>query len=429
MRSSFRQWPRHLQIVLLVSLVIGLAERIVWAVVRKNGSATGEAFNVAVAIAKGRGLADPFFDGQGPTAHFLPIPPGVAGGVYALFGIQSATSEAILLVLSLGLCFGSYWLLGGYLRRLGVSLACTVYGFAFLCLAPIYTGMEVFDYRVWEGGMAVMAAVIFLRLLVSPEMSGRRRALIAAFPALIFFINPIMGIAAGCALAIWLWRQSRAAWLRSAAIFIATFLLLFGPWTVRNAIVMGEPIWLRDNLGLELAVANFPGAVMPADPKAMFDGRLEEVHPFVGVNAYLDLKDAGGEIGYSRQMKLETVAWMQAHPGDVALIWARHLRELLLPPPWYFQTARGVVFPYVRSAMICATHLLGFVGLLLLWRRDPRRTAQLLPFVLLPILAYIPFQPITRYTWLYYTPLAYAAAVAVDAGLRRFASRKAAIVV
>jgi len=421
----FRTWPMSLRIVTIAALVIGLIERIVWALVRKNGSATGEAFNVAVAIAKGRGFADAFAEGQGPTAHLLPIPPTVAGSVYTLFGIQSAVSEAILLALTLALVFASYWLLGGFFRRIGASLTSSVYGFAFLCIAPIYTGMEVFDFRVWEGGITIFVAAIFLRLIISSQLSPPLRIVVTALPALIFFLNPIVGIAACCALFVALWRRRSAGWLRAGTVFAVTFVLLFTPWTARNMIAMGHPIWLRDNLGLELAVGNYPAAVDPADPKTMFDARIAEIHPFSGGEPYRALQAAGGERAYAAQMGRETVAWMSGHPAGVARIWARHFRELTLPPPWLFQTAHGRLFPVVRAILIDAVHLLGFAGLLLLWRRNRFGTAALLPFVLLPILAYIPFQPITRYTWLYYIPLAYAAAVAVEAAFGRLRRRNA----
>jgi len=419
----FRSWPISLRRVTISALVFGLIERVGWALVRQNGSATGEAFNVAVAVAKGRGFADAFAEGQGPTAHLLPIPPTVAGGVYATFGIQSAVSETILLALALGLVFGSYWLLAGFFLRLGAPLLSVVGGFVFLCVAPIYTGMEVFDFRVWEGGMTMTAIAIFLRLLVSRRSSPVRRTMIAALPALIFFLNPICGIAACCVLLFYLWRRQTVDRSRALAVFAVSFLLLFGPWTVRNSAVMGHPIWLRDNLGLELAVANHAGAVAPGDPKATFDARLEQVHPFVSVAAYRALQHAGGEVAYARKIGDETSNWMKAHPGDVGRIWLRHLQEILLPPPWHFQTAHGVLLPIIRSVLIRTVHVLGLLGLILLWRRDRFATSCLLPFVLLPILAYIPFQPITRYTWLFYIPLAYSAGITADALLRRCVTR------
>ena len=65
--------------LLSLATLVGLAERIGWATIRRTPWATGEAPNVAIALAHGRGFSDAFFVGQGPTAHLLPIAPAIAG--------------------------------------------------------------------------------------------------------------------------------------------------------------------------------------------------------------------------------------------------------------------------------------------------------------------------------------------------------------
>lgn len=418
-----RAWSPWQRSIIVVAALIGLVERIGWALVRPNGSATGEAHNVAVAIAQGRGFADAFAVGQGPTAHLLPLPPLFAGGVYRLLGVGSGPAEAVLLAWSIGLTFATYALFGMVARRIGVSRAACIAGFAFLCVMPLFTSVEAFDFRAWEGGMTMTAAGLFLLLLLrggsdKPEGPWRRWAL-GALPAVLLFLQPIVGLAACCAwiLAVW---QGRPRGRPALASFALVLTILFGSWTARNVAVMGEPIWLRDNLGLELAVANHPAAVAPEDPRAVFQARLAEVHPMVGAGAYRALIAAGGEPAYARKVGRQTIAWMRENPRSVARLWLGHLRQIVLPAPWQFQTARGRALPVVRATAFDVVALAGLIGLALLLRRNWRRAILIAPFVILPILAYVPFQPILRYIWLVYAPLAYLAAHAAFAAWRRW---------
>lgn len=410
------------RVVLIIALIIGLAERVGWAVVRPNGSATGEAYNVAVAIASGRGFADAFAVGQGPTAHLLPLPPLFAGGVYRVLGVGSTPAEAVLLGWSLLLTFATYALFSLIARQLGLPRRACIGAFAFLCVAPLFTSVEAFDFRAWEGGMTMSAAGAFLWLLLREDAGERVPAwALGALPALLLFLQPIVGLAACSAWAVASWGRSRRARAMPAlATFAVVAAALFGSWTARNIAVMHEPIWLRDNLGLELAVANHPGAVAPADPAAAFQARLAEVHPMVGADAYAALVAAGGEPAYARLLGRRTLAWMRANPGSVARLWLGHLRQIILPAPWQFQTAHGRVLPLVRALMFNVVAVAGLLGLALLARDRGRRALILAPFIVLPIMAYVPFQPILRYIWLVYVPLTYMAAYAMMVGFRQW---------
>src|SRR5260370_26592629 len=94
-----------------------------------------EALNVAVAFAQGGGFADAFKLGQGPAAHILHISPAVAGTVYAVFGVGSATSEFLLGCWSIGLAVGTYFVLFRAFKTLGSSRLARLLALAFGCMA------------------------------------------------------------------------------------------------------------------------------------------------------------------------------------------------------------------------------------------------------------------------------------------------------
>lgn len=414
----FADWPRAARILLALALVIGLAERVGWAIARRTPFATGEAPNVAMALAKGRGFADAFWAGQGPTAHLLPVAPAIAGAVYRLFGIQTPLAEALLCLWSIGLTFGSYALVYRVTRRLGTPRWAALGALVFLLVTPIYTTNEAFEWRVWEGGLGLLLGNLTLYLLIRAETGAppRRFGLwLALLPALAFFVNPPIGLCAYAGWALHLWRHHRtpAGIARATLATLLALALLIGPWTLRNWHAMGQPIPLRDDLGMELAVANFPEAVTGEDRNRTFFDHLTLVQPYIHPIAQRALIEAGGEIAYSKQLGAQAKVWISSHPRDFLTLCRRHLGQIALPGTWMFMTSHGVHLPVLRSILARAVALLGFLGLILALTRRDGRFLYVLPFVVVPILLYVPFQPVIRYCWLVYPIEAMLAADAI----------------
>src|SRR6185312_7250821 len=79
-------------------------------------------------------------------------------------------------------------------------------------------------------------------------------AALSLFVAIIFFVSPPMGLAAYCILFVsFIMHVAPSRWPSTVLIVVLTLTAVVTPWTIRNYIVMGEPIVLRSNLGLELS--------------------------------------------------------------------------------------------------------------------------------------------------------------------------------
>jgi hypothetical protein len=165
---------------------------------------------------------------------------------------------------------------------------------------------------------------------------------------------------------------------------------------------MGHPIPLRDDLGMELAVANFPQAVHGDDRNTVFYDRLQAIQPYIHPVAQQAMLAAGGEVAYSKLLGREAKAWITANPADFWLLCRRHLGQMTFPGTWMFMTSHGRYLPVFRSWVARAVALLGFLGLALALARRDWRFLYVLPFVVIPILVYVPFQPVIRYCWLVY---------------------------
>lgn len=414
-------------------MLAGLALRIFWILRQPNDMmAAGEARRVAISLATKGSFADPFYAGQGPTAHLTPTSPAIAGGVFALFGVDTPASSFLLATWCLLQVFASFALLLILFRRLGTPSLGLLLALAALCLVPIYIGNETIIFRYWDAALAVNLSLAGLLLFLKLDGQGDpgvRWMVVAAFlAAATMFVTPTLGVGTYIAAGIYLLRN--LAWPRimlAVAIAAVALTALITPWAIRNYFVMGAPILLRDNSGLQLAVANYPAAVDPVDPGEAYEQRLREVAPFFNQKLKTKFEAAGGEVAYNRKLAEETKAWIRAHPSEFARLTARHFTEFYWPRAWGFRHTGTGRFASERAIFLCVISTFALIGLGIgLWKRR-RGYIFLLPTVLAPGLIYSIFQPLPRYTYIVYGLLVFLAADCVSRWLverRRHASEK-----
>ena len=407
---------RTVRVGVIVLMLLGLALRVGWLMSQPPGRHfAGEARRVAVSLATNGTFADALYPGQGPTAHLTPTSPAIAGGVFALLGVDSPASNAVLTAWSLLQVFSSFLLLFMLFRKLGTPAFGLFLAMVALCLMPILIGDETIEFRYWDAALAVNFATATLLVLVSLDGRGdpgwRWMVGAALLAAITMIVTPTLGIGIYAAAGIYLWRN--LSWRRmalAAAIATMVLALLITPWAIRNYRVMGAPVLLRDNAGMQMAVANYPEAVHPRDAGAAYEKRLREVSPYFNVEMKTALEAAGGEVSYNKQLARETKAWIKAHPRDFAFLTLRHFTEFYWPRAWQFRHTGSGTLARERAAFVCLVSFFGFIGLA--WGLSQRRPGYLylLPVVLLPGLAYSVFQPLPRYTYLIYGLLVFLAA-------------------
>jgi hypothetical protein len=428
---------RHLP-ALLVGL--GVLERIFWNVARPGRGGGGEAMRVALSVGGGQGFANAFRFGQGPTAHLLPISPGIAGLLYRLLGVASLRAEVVLAAWSIGLAMTTYLLLFQAFERLGTPRWARVVGLGFGCIAPTYAGQEAVDFRVWDGGLAACLAALFLTLLLAPLEeralgSGRTRLssstaasrssripVAAAIAAVIFFVNPPLGAAVILCLGVFALRETPLRHAALAAAVGATVLaLLVAPWVMRNERVLHAPILLRSDGGLELAMANYPTALVADDRKLQFLDRLHSIHPSFNQQAYQAVKTVG-ELAYSRRVGAQAARWMRAHPEEVAGLMLLHIRQTLVPQTWEFDVFGRHVSPPLRAALADLASVAGLIALGVGVASGRRGWGYLATMIGIWVILTSPFQPVPRYTYLIYPFLVFCGADLI-AQTRRALSR------
>jgi hypothetical protein len=398
------------EMILLVTL--GIALRIGWMIL--VGAWTdpihlGEATNASLAFARQGTVADSYFPGQGPTAHLMPTTIVIAGTIERLFGSESGPANLALGAWALVQVFAGFLLTVALFARLGASRATLLGGLGLLCLVPAHVASEAGDFRVWEGALAYDLAAANLLWMVTlwarPIISTRDLAGGAVLAAAAFFVNPPAGLAASASWAVFaVMRLSIGQAVRLALLSALAMAVLIVPWTVRNRVQLGETVVLRSNFGLELAFANFDGALDAASPRAASTARARAVQ-----QTEARFRRAGGEVAYSRRVGADAERWIAAHPAEFARLSLRHYRQFFVPDTWEEEATNwtGARRPRIRAFQIVGA--LGLLGLIVAFLRRGRPYMLLATYVAVAGLPYAVVQPIPRYAYIVYPLLAFLA--------------------
>jgi hypothetical protein len=373
-----------------------------------------ESYYIAVSLATTGRFADPFGHPirypSGPTAHVGMLTPMPSALVYWLFGGDSPYAEFILCGWAAFLVCLSIWLCWRLAVVLDAPRAARLAAVAVAALAPLQFRLEMRENRSWEINLATVVLIWILLKLAESDvkvLTRRSLVLIGASTGFLFILNSASGLGAILSAALFhkLRVPSRQWWIAPLFMVLVSGSLA-GFWAERNMRELGEPIFLRDNLGLELALANYSGALHPANPNAAYFGRAKEIHPMLMVAGELDAK--GGEVAYYHALGQQVRDWIAAHPSEFLHLCGRRLIEFFLPPRWLWSIFWGVPAEVhlvgLRQLVVWAAALGGLATLLVMAPRE-RPYAYILVAVLSCALPYIVVQPLLRYRYMISTLL------------------------
>lgn len=343
---------------------------------------------VARALVDGRGYADPYAIPTGPTAHPLPIHTGIQALLYLVLGVTPAAAYArcILGIVSCAAAFAVLpWLAGkvGLGRRAG-----TIGGLA----AAVIPWQGLGDALGWASNEAQAAVALcvliasYVRRWTASELPAWPRSLaLGAFTGFAFHLAPaLLPVAVGFSLFELWWIGDRRKWASLTVVALGAALAC-SPWFWRNYRALGEPTFIRSNLGLELRLGNHDGA--RADVWSTTDA--SRLHPGNSAEEARRVRDEG-EAAYMRRLRDETAAWIVTHPGEFVALTAARAWHVWFGPP-----ARPI-----EALPVAGLALLALVGV---WRAVPRmsppeRAAVLIPVTCYPLVNYL-VGYVPRYTF------------------------------
>ena len=157
-------------------------------------------------------------------------------------------------------------------------------------------------------------------------------------------------------------------------------LVMVGPWFVRNRMVFGHWVPIRDNLGLELHVAYWDKSAPSLKENLIIRSHFK-VHPHVNASEAMKVREYN-EVEYNNVQMAAAKEWISQHPGSFLQLTWKHF-ELF----WLFG---------IRSISLLPFSLL---GLWWVWKHDKPSSFLLAAiFVVHPLIYYfVQFDPRYRH--------------------------------
>lgn len=348
-----------------------------------------EGINIGISLLLNGQFADPFGGPSGPTAHVPPAYPVEMALLFRLFGFGTTAGYVRCAVLILG--FSTVIaLLPWFAHRIGVGARVGLAGGAFAACVPVFASAEVSTGRdEWLAGLLLMYLTLLAFRLVRAPATGLPVFLWFGFVwGVMMYMQPstVLVLAAqGLLVTALVKPAARAAVLTKFAVASAVFAITISPWIIRNHSVLGVWCFMRDNMGLELAMANGPGA-FPSQQENMQSGYYCKVHPICA--GPLHELQSMGEVNFYRLRKEQATDWIRHNPAEFT--------RLTVWRSMYVWTA----VPSVRSLFLVRSVLsiLALAGLVVLWRRGQWRVAAMLAVTMLSfVLPYSLFMYTGRY--------------------------------
>jgi hypothetical protein len=329
------------------------------------------------------------------------------------------SAEWVLFVYATLVAILSAWLYFRLAKKAGLPSLAALVGLAMICVVPMNLRVETVDFRIWEGGLAVLLGALCLTAVVKIEEDGflttKRAIWLSLLAAFTFFVTPPIGLAIYfSALVVMIRHVPMRKWPTLAAISIAALVAVLTPWTIRNYEAFGKFIPMRSNSGLELALANFPIA-QDQDEGQAFLLRLKQIHPQGSVEAFERMKAAGGEILWAQQLGEGAKNWIRNHPDEFAKRSAWHLFSVFFAPnrQWSIDGARNDRL-YWQSIVGWSISIFALAGALFALARWKGLTVYFAIMTIIPALPYAIFWPVPRYRYLIFMPSVFLAAMFVQ---------------
>ncbi len=338
----------------------------------------GEMGRVALSLLDTGDFANPYMIPTGPTAHPTPLWPALQALIYAAFGITPAAGyvRALIAITSWSLL---YALLPWFARSLGLSVRAGILAGIAGALIP-QASYELIGVGFSAAGALALGLIVagFQRRWTGERTSAVSSLLLGVGCGAAFHVLPPLLLVVSGNLVFELgWKYGRRAWTLPAYVAAGAVLACI-PWTWRNYVALHGFCFIRSNFGLELRIANQPGAAADIDVTLARAGTLR--HPSENLEEARRVRD-WGELEYMRRARTEAVAWIGSHPAEFLRLTAMRFVHFWCGPlrlPW----VAAVTTVITALALLGLRRTLPRLGV-------PRRAGLIIPLATFPLIYYI----------------------------------------
>jgi hypothetical protein len=354
-----------------------------------------ESLQLACSLAKNGTFSDPFQTmPTGPSAHLAPLHPAYVALLIKLFG------ETTFAGFVLG--WSAIVVIGLHLAYLPFLARHLTLGFgAGVVASVLFLLSRIPPFIVWETFYVALLAMVLSWLMYNivsgPGSFGRILITAVLWGALLWMAA--MPLLVMLAWLIWVFVATKIPVGHKLALLIIPFLVV-SPWLLRNYRTFHHFVFMRDNLGLELAVSN--------NLCADFRFVANEVgpcfasnHPNEGKAEAQRVRDLG-EYEYNQVRMHEALSWIKTNPKAFLSLTERRFISFWFPSPTGNPfAARGT--PYGILVWWFATFA-SIPGLWLMWKRN-RNAAGI---ILLWLFFFPPIYYLVQYDVRYRCPILWA---------------------
>jgi 4-amino-4-deoxy-L-arabinose transferase-like glycosyltransferase len=350
-----------------------------------NFSFGWEIGRIAYSLANGHGFSSPFGGDTGPSAWTAPVYPWIVSIAFRIFGSYSHAASFALLSFN-SLCAAlTCWPIYRTARRIFGETVAVWSGWIWALLPYIiYWSVR----WIWETSLTALLFTLAFMLTVEMEGDNRITSWIGygmlwgviglTNPSCLSFL-PF----AGSWLAYQLYRR-RKPFLLPAAVGAVLFWMTMMPWLVRNYEVFHKPVFVRDNVGVEIRCGNNPLA------EGTWVGMY---HPSQNPILYREYEQMG-EAAYSAEQSRLAKQWIAENPRQFAIVTFRKFVFYWNGLP---RLSKIQALEQFKNSLFLASSLLSIAGLVLAIRNRVHGIflfASLLIFY--PLVYYVSF-PHPRY--------------------------------
>ena len=326
---------------------------------------------LADSLVHGLGYSSPFGYSTGPTAFIAPGYPTLVAAVFLLFGSYSYVSAIVIMSVQLLICMGTLCLIMHVCKKALDTRTAIVAGAFWAVSFPVLYIPTIF----WETSISACAipGMVALILHFRDKTTKATWVLLGSYIAIIGLINPAL-LPSLLAMLGWLAWQTRKVSKTAPLVSLLALVMVFAAWPIRNAIRFHAFIPLRSTVGFELWMGNRPGAT------GFLDVNLFPMYDKQELASYL----SKGEVAYTHDKSVQAWNYVRAHPGIFVDMTARRIYR-------FWTGTGGPGRSPVWEIHAVTTTLLGFAGLILVFRKRTRDFAALmaLPILLFPWPYYI----------------------------------------
>lgn len=325
---------------------------------------------------------NPYAFATGPTAHVSPGYTLILAAVFRLFG-DGIPGEIVKELLACFVTSIQYALVPWAAEALGLGRSSGLLA-AFIC--ALYPSKPLVQI---DGDWETPYTALFLVLICASATKLWRNVRLSISRAIkhgllwgiaLLFASVVLPILfAYVAAGLWFRRREFWPFLRFSVLQIVVVIVCLLPWAIRNEISLGEPIFTRSNLGLELRVSNNDEA--SADQRENYlHGVYARYHPLQNATEAGKVRSMG-EVAYNAWAQHEAERWISSHPQRYLELTLERVEKF-----WFYNDPTSVG----KSIFLFLSGFLGLIGAVYLARIDLRvGTAVCLVLCLYPAPSYL----------------------------------------